>query len=472
MPLTLVAPPAPLRGPRPPTNASAFEVLAQRTDLGERFFMLIDAESGLPPVLALRFALYQRGLGGSEPLRRRLRNLAWLYEWTARCGRDGTPLEDRLRAMDFLDTDELQQAMVYADRGGPVDIGPDEFSGTLRMVRIARPTSHNTRVQDWCDFLKWACKRRTWSTGRPRRDTPFAQAQQATYQDELETFTEGALRRRRSYRSRTGLSPWECEMLDAIIAPDEAGEFVQLQRRRGPPRPVWGAQLLWRNYLLYAVMRWAGLRRSEALKLKVQDLPTPIMRDGEIVAWSNEGRLMVRRRVDDPEDTRDWEPRVKRWDRNTGVIDHQLLVDLYRYTTTPIAAGGRSDATNAYLFLATSGRPLSIASTTRIKQRVRELASWHAASLKPGAQHTLARFTWHRLRHTRAAEVWEEKWNDARQRHLDGLPPTPWEQSFLDEFGWQSMASASPYIRKKHFESGVMQLGQHVAHLHLVARTR
>lgn len=444
-------------------STSRFSVIRTLTDHGERFPVLVRTESGEPMTLALRYSLEHRYVDGSGELERRLKSLAWLYEWYDRHGHmTGSDLEARIRSPDFVSDAELRLAMVYADTGGHVASLPTPTQ-TIATTTIMRPALHNTRMRHWSHFLEWALLPKSWRTGSVRRESGTERAARESVAEEMGLFFDAAQRVTPKYGNRRGFKEFEDAVLHDLLVPE--GELVwrPLHDSVGEPLFLFGETTRLRNYLLFALMRGLGLRRGEVLKLRIEDLPRPVGRDPgtQEVRWSQDQSLWVRRREDDKADEgRRIEPKVKRADRPVP-IQADLLSDLWTYIESP-APWGRAAVTNPYLFVTDRGRPLSLSATDDIKQQIRFEASAECARRWPGRMHSLDQFTWHRLRHTRAREVYREM-KDA----FEG-----WQETFRMLFGWSSMTSAAPYIGDQHHEDARATLEYYDSLRHQSFRTR
>lgn len=171
--------------------------------------------------------------------------------------------------------------------------------------------------------------------------------------------------------TREGLSESEREIfLQAITPGDPTNPFAPAQQER--------------NYALWLLYYDGGLRKSEALVLKSQDLQL----------HGGEPMLIVHRRPDDVEDTRKEPPRTKTL-AHPVPLTPRLARALYNYMI-----GSRRKIRGAkkspYVFFSHQARPLSGATIKYMYRQLRNV---------PGIP---ANFSTHVLRHT-----WNDRFGDA-----------------------------------------------------------
>jgi integrase len=299
----------------------------------------------------------------------------------------------------------LKEAVEYIDQSAP--------------GRLASPRRHNSHVAAWGTFLTWALP------GAKRGGADILSRTERSQEREWvkEFFSERRVGRKG--RSFTALSDEEMVAIEDRIGPVGVGSSF--------PTDVFAKSTRLRNWLLFGLIRWTGIRRGEALKFSIDDLPEQLP-DGSFRHFGMNGRyqpgaeIYVRRRNDDPEDSRARQPGVKRRGRSV-VIPDGLARDLCHYRDTPLAMGGRLGATTPYFFVTRTGQPISISTMVGISRRItkymRELMKDESA----------APFTWHRLRHSLACDLFPMFWNKGDS----GL------QEFMDLFGWEDPKSIQIY---------------------------
>jgi integrase len=399
-------------------RSPAFQVLPHVMSTGERFPVLVRASTGIPPRLPLRYAFARRRLGGPEKLRSSLRSLAPLYAWYERVL--GIDLDEHLLAERPINTAHLERALRDVAGSRAAARGAPESSVGSDGERLApfSPRSHNRRVAVWEDFLLWTLQPKNWvSAGGDREFSSVRVEAQRQAREELIAFFSHTRMPAGQCGRRKGLTQAELEVVEAAIGPDENGSYRSVG---------FAPECRFRNWLMYQTARWLGLRRGELLKLKVEDLP----QEG-----SEEGEIAVVRRPDDIEDPRVARtPSVKRGDRRVAAPD-ELLSDLRRYIEHD-----RKGPARGYLFVSRDGSPLSVDRADDIIRQTGRYAATLFEATYPGRAHSLWSLTWHRLRHTRAAETLP----DFLAAGATGM------DEFLMYFGWASSESAQPYVSDVH----------------------
>jgi integrase len=419
-----------------------YQVLPHALPTGERFPILIKSITGVPPTFALRYALTRRSRGGAARLHSLLRGLADLYEWCEAIAK--VDLDGLLLSGHTLGEDLLIRALNDVGRVGNSCIaGVTEPAGLdVSRVAVSNVYAHNRRVRAWRDFLIWALEPKNWSSGSHPEEEPSRRAARRDKRFDLELFFDDARRQEGTTGRRSGLTAKEVEAIELAIGPNEQGEF---------PRAGFNHALRLRNWVMFEVARWGGLRRGEILKLQIGDIPRKV-RDhdtGEMVYERYD--IEVVRRPDDPDDPRIARtPLVKRGSRAV-VLPESLLDDLRMY----IEQRATADVETPCLFVSETGQPLSIERTDDIIHQIGRYAGAVYEALHPGATHSLGKLSWHRLRHTRAREL--------LPIFLDAGPTGLRE--FLEYFGWASIESADPYVRDLYRERAGLRVQTHNAQM-------
>jgi integrase len=143
------------------------------------------------------------------------------------------------------------------------------------------------------------------------------------------------------------------------------------------PSTTWEIETCLRNWLMVCIAEYCGLRIGEILKLTIEDIAS-LTPGGALV-------VHVRRRPDDPRDTRTHPPAVKTLERVLAV-PLQLRWGFKCYLTSKSRLA-RSAGKTPYLFVTEAGDPLSYSSA----HRALEVLGKHVG---------LTSLTWHTLRHT------------------------------------------------------------------------
>ena len=412
-----------------------FGILTQVFPTGERLPTLIDHRTGLPPLLPLRFALKRRFAWGSPNTPAvYLRRIGDLYGWYSLYGFD---LDSLIVSGEPVDLRDISRALVELDAGwivlrergaqrliaGHISWDADDFA----PAPIANVRAHNLRLLVWVMFLRWVLRPANWRGGRNLHASEASRQCWNDTIDNLDSFLSDELRRGGTSQRRSGFTAKELEVLEAVLAPDSLGRFST---------GFFAPAVQYRNYVIYLMARWGGLRIGEILNTHVEDIPAGSL--GLTHLW-------VKRRHDDAEEPRLIAPSVKRGGRKVPMPDDSL--DAVR---TFIRRHRRSTKWPDLLLADTHDMPLSYARAGDIAKQVRRYASREFERRHPGEAHTLDKFSWHRLRHTRARELLPLYVQlDKPYRESHGM------RQFLEVFGWAAESSAEPYIWELQQEHAV-----------------
>jgi integrase len=353
--------------PTSPVEAEIPRFLVHRAvfSTGERFSVVLHAETLQPAVLATRYLVDERReVRQASTIERDARVLCWLYEW---CGQVGIDLETALREGDVLAPGSLRgfarwlRARRTEKVVGAVGVAKDE--GASR-VPVLPPRTLNDYLAVVAGFFVWAVEEfapRAYPEGvvRERVEQAKRRVERAFRAFRAASGVERA--------KRYGLTAEEVADLRDIVAP-------------GGGRNPFRKALQFRNHLIVETLLATGLRRGELLKLRVPDLPQ-----------GPKQTLTVLRQPDDPADPRREEPRVKTRSRELP-LPRRLAVDLHRYVQ-----GDRGACPHRYLFVSSRGAaPLTASGLGRVFARLRGSFPGGARPLHP-----------HLLRHTFNDQVME-----------------------------------------------------------------
>ena len=330
---------------------------------------LIDADTWLPPSMALRWVMRSRRWECMpSTLSGNLRAVALLYQWAdLSLGHD---LDAFLDEGALLTGAQIDSLVVYLrTRVAQEEIArlpPRSVStlGTLGVV--ARPVRN---------LLKWAADPQT--RGGAGYIDPV---ELSGYRRRLDTlFAPAVVRHGQTQRIRP-LSEVEDQRLRELVSPiadaEGHGLFPLRFRRDNPFVP----RNRLRNWLMYQIARELGFRRSEILAIWISDIdagPPP--------------HLNLRRRPNDPADTRREPAAVKRGERSLPTSD-LLRAGIKMYQTTRWPVGRQTVKFPFLLAASTSRQPLSVR------------AASHAIEVLGRAAH-IPDLSWHSLRHTWAEEI-------------------------------------------------------------------
>lgn len=425
---------------------------------GEEIPVLVDSTIGIPLRVPMRWILIRRRAGLSfGTLSPHLRAIGWLYEACATAPGLGFDLDERLLNGRGIQTAEISVALRYMEGGDqPQIVGrivPRAQGGFATSVRP--PREYNRIRSTWWRYLGWAIPSACPDAGR---DHVRDREELAWY------FTDGDGKPRPAPQPhiRRGLTALELEAIESVVCPDESGAWPD----------TFGEAVRERNRLMFLVTRWGGFRQGEMLKLYATDVPPPAatsvpLLDADVArhytrqpipdwvreevrddpGWAGDG-INLERRPDDPAEShptygrRGRKPRVKTSERVVTVGD-KVMDALRQYVTLPAPRGRLPTRSGTpYLFTARGRdggwRPISVSTARQVIRTIAAAAGKWMAVHHPEYRHTLGDLGWHRFRHTRAMELLPLYIEEGEY----GL------EEFCEFFGWRSIVSAKPYVRR------------------------
>lgn len=363
--------------------------------------VLVDARSGLPPRLSMRWVMRSRRSAVSEKtLSDDLRGASLLYAFFE--DEVGCELDEVFADGRRLSAEELEKLIAYL-RGG---------KGGHRGIRALTTTGQI--ISNIERFLRWLAK------PVDRGGKTFVSPNELElYHEQLKhTFSELRAFRSRGKRIRP-LTAEQDAALERLIQPvaraDGRFEFPLRFRASCP----WQPATRLRNWIAYRLARELGLRRGEIGKIRVDDIRNV----------GGHPCIAVRRRPHDPADTRTSgnRPKVKSIERELP-ISQTLAAAICQYTHVLLMDGGRRGARTPYLLVTNKGTPISGSSLD---------ATWNAVN---GALNFS--ITWHSLRHTWA----EETADDLLDQHVGVLDSSEIVLGILRELGGWASTSPTPFI--------------------------
>lgn len=376
---------------------------------GERFSVLVDA-AGIPLRLPHRYSLRVRRVGASSRLRSALLRLRDLYSGFAVAA---LPLEHLLASGSLTSRDvEVALHRLEEHEGG------------------SSPWLRHQRIVWWCDFLEWAVVRANWESGNGYDASRQTYEEDTARADRITVDLADLARQPLAGPPRRGFSHRELEVIRDLFTPDRDG--------RWPASPF--ARNHRRNYALYLVLRWAGLRLGEALGLRGSDVPPRESDADRLLRRTIERRTLsiaVRRRPDDARNPLLDEPRTKRKGRDVPVPDG-VVEQLWQLRES-------HDDPDGPVFRSERGGPLSKSAALDVFKGIRTPATRLYESRWPEEVHTLAAIIPHRFRHGRAVELLPKYFPD-------GVDSERGRREFCGFFGWARFACADPYVKLLHLE--------------------
>ena len=387
---------------------------------GERFPILIRPADGQPlfhPTVYTIALLRGRGVA-SNTLLASLRSILHLYVWAAT---EKLDLEGRLRSSRLLTVPEIEsltRAMRQPLRA-LLDEQVDEQNGSamrgiasLERFRKRSPDDRGSQVglSTTGVRLRYVCAYLDWFT-----------------LDQLSTIKECDHTAHESARKR---------MLDAIAAripishvrpgedarqglvPETLTQLLSVIDRSSAENPWKDDDLRLRNQLLIMMLLQLGIRRGEALGIRIEHIDL------------RQNSLLIVRAADDPEDPRKYQPNTKTRDRKLPLSDD--LADMLQHYITRVRNKIEGARFHSFLFVAhDTGRPMSLPAFGKVFHTLRE----RVADLPDN-------LCGHMLRHT---------WNDRFSALMDSHGASEENEKKLRSYlmGWsESSETAARYTRR------------------------
>lgn len=330
---------------------------------------LVDAETWLPPAMALRWVVRSRRWECMpNTLAGNLRAIGLLYQWAdAHLGQD---LDAFVESGATLTGGQLDSLVAYLrtrvadDELARLKPGSSPSLATLGVV--ARPVRN---------LLKWAADPQTRG-GRGIVDP----LELSAYRTRLDLLFAPALAQNGPTERIRPLADGEDERLRELVSPLRAADGRLLLPFRFRSDNPFEPETRLRNWLMYQLARELGFRRSEILALWISDIES-----------GSPAIVSVRRRPNDAADTRRDPASVKRGERALPPSD-LLRAGLRAYQTTRWPVGRVGVNTPILLTSSVSRAPLAIRSASHVIETL-------------GRAARIDDLCWHSLRHTWAEEV-------------------------------------------------------------------
>lgn len=255
-----------------------FQILTVRHEDGERLSILLDRMTRLPICFANEYILYvRRNRLSSNALKKDLHNLSYFLWWGKASKID---IVERLKTGMGFSIDEISMQIFPWMRRSFTQ------SSTPRLA-VERRTAQE-RMNFILGFMKWHLN--SLISSLPPSDVRIA-----NIQIKIKSLNEvfGSLKYVNTKRAgKEALTLEQQSRLLEICHPDYSDN-------------PWSPDVRKRNYLVLLILISFGIRRGELLKIYVSDCRT----------YGERPEIRIRRRPDDPNDTRHEEPNVKTLER-------------------------------------------------------------------------------------------------------------------------------------------------------------
>lgn len=391
-----------------------------RLEAGELLPIVVDGD-GVPPLLAHMYVLHRRSERlASSTLHKEMLRVAELYDaWPAVTGQ---PLDGFLLDGHFPDRRIIERVFVVASK--------DSVRSTAQK-----------RCGSWSAFLRWIADEHNWwsvARGSPASQR-LAERRSAAESIAARLAQLAGAMQAGEPREVCDLDERDLEALATVAGPGRHSASLDSS--------IFGEAVRLRNWLLYQLVRQLGLRIGEALALKVTSLARLSRRDmvaRQFAAMRKAQTISIERIPDDPDNSRK-RVSVKRSSRTVGIPD--ALTHLYWRYVDGSPPEGRPECDSPFLIVTEKGAPLSQDGAVEVLERMGTAAAQWYRKRWGSDSPALRLLHWHALRHYRAVESLPEFFPD----NLD----TPSRRAaFLDYFGWASVDSAMPYLRRLSERTG------------------
>lgn len=422
-------------------NHSLYCVVTIRFDSGEVIPVLVERSTWIPARLATRWVLlHRRQRSAAKTLVNNLFTLKLVYCWAK--SRD-IDLDELLLADGELSRESLKslisdlqsfrsnrtKAQMLSAAKRESTPGSPEPDRKIAEAHIASPIDPDLAVIK--GFLSWIADPVNvgFKCEQPRTiSIERLNSRRTILRTMLDAYKVGTFPSRRP-------EPLSIEQLASLhLAIDAASTSVRVVSTASLfPRTPWKIETCLRNWLMFCLAEQHGFRIGEILKVTIEDIVS--------LTPGAAPTIHIRRRPDDPRDTRIHPPAVKTVER-VFELSLQLRWGFRLYLTLrpPL---GRFAGKSPYLFVSTASDPLSYSSA-------------HSALQVLGKRVGISDLCWHRLRHTWAESVAKELFalNGIEEHGIEKLRYLGgWSENSLTPFAYIKNAiqeSANQFLRRRN----------------------
>lgn len=356
---------------------------------GERSALLVDAHTGIPLFEANHWALSEHRKDSASDHEQALRGAMLLHLWAAV---EGFDLHERIRTGRFFSKTELNSLQVAAmlekrrlceslatSRAAGEQTHQEQGRGRKEKRSPLRPLpkrstikknksgTQRIRLHYSIKYIEYLASSQAFRLGNASMNPVDTFAAVKWYEDCLKKCVDEL-----KLRMQRKVDTDQFELSD--IGHDHLLETIELDS----PKNRWRSPFIrHRNRTLILTLIGTGMRKGEALNLKVSDI--------------NFGakQITIRRSHDDPKDPRGRQPTAKRGARKVP-LGNELAIVLRDYIKKRAEIAGTRK--HGFLFVSRAGAPLSLSSYTEIFASLRPAHS----GLHGLRGHTL-RYKWNEL---------------------------------------------------------------------------
>lgn len=376
-------------------------------DSGERYCLLVNADSGVPlfyPNLFITTQVRNASLSFAS-MESALSSMSVLLKF---CDERKIELVERLSSGVFFQLSEVDALADYCQFNLSSKVAANKVTSMakVRKSKVANETVYR-RLSVIARYIEWL--------------GALLSASGVVDQKKL-----GALVKK--IRSRQPVKKGRNQSLVEKGLTDEQVDLLfEVFRPESDLNPFEGESTKVRNRLMFLMLHYLGIRMGELLSIKVKD-----------VDFSS-NQIVIARRADEKSDPRVDQPLVKTMDRRIPVKE-SLAEEIHNYVMN-YRRKELSARKHEYLFVVhkpgpTSGQPVSKATYNKVMNTVKVLSP------------KLIDFTGHALRH---------KWNERFSQLMDSMdePPDEAQQEQLRSWlmGWKQGSGTAAHYNQRYIRS-------------------